>query len=421
MTEENYYQASACSEISTTKLQGEHRYDVCVVGGGVTGLSSAIHLAEKGYQVCVLEAQKIGHGASGRNGGQFIFGFGSEMPTVRKLVGESEAKKLWELSLEAIQVTHQLVKKHKIDCDWQWGHVHTAVKARQVNELSDFRDDLMRHYNYDLEWLEGNSLLEYVASPRYLAGVKDQQSGHLHPLKYTLGLAKAAQEMGVDLFEESPVQNWLGKDEVLLSLPNATLKASYLVLAGNAYLGSLGKKLSQRLMPVGTYMIATEPLGSTRAGQLLPDNSAVADINFVLDYFRLSADQRLLFGGGVSYSTIPPVNVRSYLKKRMLKVFPSLDDVELEYGWGGLVGITMNRMPNFGRLAPNVYLAQGFSGHGVALTGLAGKLMAEVISGTAERFDVMSRVPHLPFPGGPLFRMPALLLGTTWYRLRDLL
>ena len=279
----------------------------------------------------------------------------------------------------------------------------------------------MRHYNYDLEWLEGNSLLEHVASPRYLAGVKDQQSGHLHPLKYTLGLAKAAQEMGVALFEESPVQNWSGKDEVSLSLPNAALKANYLVLAGNAYLGSLGKKLSQRLMPVGTYMIATEPLGSTRAGQLLPENSAVADINFVLDYFRLSADQRLLFGGGVSYSTIPPVNVRSYLKKRMLKVFPSLDDVELEYGWGGLVGITMNRMPNFGRLAPNVFLAQGFSGHGVALTGLAGKLMAEVISGTAERFDVMSRVPHLPFPGGPLFRMPALLLGTTWYRLRDLL
>jgi gamma-glutamylputrescine oxidase len=314
-----------------------------------------------------------------------------------------------------------MVEKHQIDCDWQWGHVHTAVKTRQIRELSEFKDDLMRHYDYDLEWLEGHSLREQVASPRYLAGVKDQQSGHLHPLKYTLGLAKAAQEMGVDLFEESPVQNWSGKDEIFLSLPNASLKANYLVLAGNAYLGSLGKKLSQRLMPVGTYMIATEPLGSTRAGQLLPENSAVADINFVLDYFRLSADQRLLFGGGVSYSTIPPVDVRSYLRKRMLKVFPSLVDVELEYGWGGLVGITMNRMPNFGRLAPNVFLAHGFSGHGVALTGLAGKLMAEVISGTAERFDVMSQIPHLPFPGGPLFRMPALLLGTTWYRLRDLL
>ena len=279
----------------------------------------------------------------------------------------------------------------------------------------------MRHYKYDLEWLEGNSLMGQVASQRYLAGVKDQQSGLLHPLKYTLGLAKAAQEMGIDLFEESPVQNWSGKDEASLMLLNASLKANYLVLAANAYLGTLGKKLSQRLMPVGTYMIATEPLGSNRAGQLLPDDSAVADINFVLDYFRLSADQRLLFGGGVSYSTIPPVNVRTYLRKRMLKVFPYLDDVKLEYGWGGLIGITRNRMPNFGRLAPNVFLAHGFSGHGVALTGLAGKLMAEVIGGTAERFDVISQIPHLPFPGGPLLRMPALLLGTTWYRLRDLL
>ena len=251
--------------------------------------------------------------------------------------------------------------------------------------------------------------------------MKDQQSGLLHPLKYTLGLAKAAQEMGIDLFEESPVQNWSGKDEASLMLLNASLKANYLVLAANAYLGTLGKKLSQRLMPVGTYMIATEPLGSNRVGQLLPDNSAVADINFVLDYFRLSADQRLLFGGGVSYSTIPPVNVSTYLRKRMLKVFPYLDDVKLEYGWGGLVGITRNRMPNFGRLAPNVFLAHGFSGHGVSLTGLAGKLMAEVIGRTAERFDVISQIPHLPFPGGPLPKMPALLLGTTWYSLRDLL
>jgi gamma-glutamylputrescine oxidase len=279
----------------------------------------------------------------------------------------------------------------------------------------------MRHYKYDLEWLEGNSLMGQVASQRYLAGVKDQQSGLLNPLKYTFGLAKAAQEMGIDLFEESPVQNWSGKDEALLMLLNASLKANYLVLAANAYLGTLGKKLSQRLMPVGTYMIATEPLGSNRVGQLLPDNSAVADINFVLDYFRLSADQRLLFGGGVSYSTIPPVNVRTYLRKRMLKVFPYLDDVKLEYGWGGLIGITRNRMPNFGRLAPNVFLAHGFSGHGVSLTGLAGKLMAEVIGRTAERFDVISQIPHLPFPGGPLPRMPALLLGTTWYSLRDLL
>ena len=421
MTLSNYYQASAHPKIPTLPLQGHQKYDVCVIGGGITGLSTALHLRQRGYQVCVLEAEEIGFGASGRNGGQFIFGFGAEMESVRRLVGIEDAHKLWELSLEAIQLLHQLVQHHQIQCDWTWGHLHTAIKHRHLGQLREWQEELEQQYQYSTTWLEGNDLEEQVRSSRYLAGLYDSRSGHLHPLNYTLGLARAAQDSGVDLFENARVKTWTEGNLMEIQCERGTVAANFLVLAGNAYLGNVGAVSRNRLMPVGTYMIATEPLPEHWVQQTLPGNPAVADLNFVLDYFRLSADQRLLFGGGVSYSTLPPLNLKELLRARMLRVFPELDWCQIDYGWGGLVGITINRMPHFGHLGNKVFFAQGFSGHGVALSGLAGQLLAEVVSGTAERFDLFARIPHAPFPGGPLLRMPALVLAMTWYRLRDLL
>ncbi len=418
---ENYYWATANRQLSHPQLSGDVRCDVCVVGGGVTGISTALELAEQGYEVVLLEAKEVGSGASGRNGGQYIFGYSCSMKTLRDALGAADARRLWDWSLESIRHTQQRVEKHHIDCDWRWGHLHVGLKDRHTRELREWQAELARDYGYETQLVEGEALREFVASERYLSGLFDAHSGHLHPLNYTLGLAQAATDAGVRIFEHSPAQAWQAAQKVKLQTPQGQVEAAFLVLAGNAYLGKVGKHAASRLMPVGTYIAATEPLGDDRAKALLPRDSAVADVQFVLDYYRLSADGRLLFGGGASYSTLPPLNMKEAMRKEMLKVFPQLSDVQMEFAWGGFVGITLNRAPHFGRLAPNVVFAQGFSGHGVSLTGFAGKILAEAVAGTAERFDVFARIPHLPFPGGRLLRTPSLVLAMTWFKLRDLL
>jgi gamma-glutamylputrescine oxidase len=260
-----------------------------------------------------------------------------------------------------------------------------------------------------------------IASDRYLAGTHDPRSGHLHPLNYTLGLAAAATRAGARLFEGSRALAWEGGETVRVRTAGGSVRCRHLALCGNAWLGDTAPSLARRIMPVGTYIVATEPLGEARARALIANDAAVTDINWVLDYFRRSRDHRLLFGGRVSYSGLDPFNTANATRQRMLQVFPQLRDARIEYSWGGYVDITMNRAPDFGRLAPNVYYLQGFSGHGITLTGIAGKLLAEAIAGTAERFDVFSRIPHREFPGGALLRRPALVLAMLWYRLRDLL
>jgi gamma-glutamylputrescine oxidase len=260
-----------------------------------------------------------------------------------------------------------------------------------------------------------------LATDRYIGGLYDAASGHLHPLNYTLGLNRAAVAAGARVFEGSPVEAVEPGDRITVRTPAGVVRCRYLLLCGNAYLGGLSRPLRGRVMPVGTYIVATEPLGETLAESLIANGMAVADINFVLDYYRLSADTRLLFGGRVSYSTVPPPSLTHSIRARMLKVYPQLGDVRIEYAWGGNVAITMNRAPHFGRLSDNVFFAQGFSGHGIVMTGFAGQLLAEAVAGTAERLDVFARIPHRPFPGGPMFRTPALVLAMAWYRLRDLL
>jgi gamma-glutamylputrescine oxidase len=419
----SYYAASANQKIECPTLKGNHSADVCIVGAGITGLSAALNLAERGYKVTVLEANLVGWGASGRSGGQIIFGFGCDMSVIEKSAGKTAAKAMWDMSVEAIDTLRQRVEQHQIQCDLQQGHLHAAIKPRQMHELEEWQASLEKDYGYaSLSLWNQQKIQSQMASERYIGGLYDTNSGHIHPLNYTLGLAKAALDAGVIIYTDSSVTKVTRKSQAnVCHTAQGQVTAKQVLFCGNAYMGKLVPEISNKIMPVGTYIGATQPLGKERAEALIKNKMAVADINFVLDYFRMSADYRMLFGGRVSYSTLAPPNLKNSMRQRMLKVFPQLEDVSMDYSWGGNVAITMNRGPHFGRIGKDLYFAQGFSGHGIAATGLAGKLLAEAVAGQAERFDLFNEISHLPFPGGTLLRTPALVLAMAWYRLRDML
>jgi gamma-glutamylputrescine oxidase len=403
-------------------LQGSVTADVVVLGAGIAGCSTALHLAQRGYRVVVLEARFVGYGASGRSGGQTIFGLAAGQQSLAAQVGKDDAKRLFDLSVEALDLTQSLIREHAIDCDYHPNHIHAAIKARHVDELEQWAHELHHDYGYESpRMLDRAALAAHLNSERYLGGLIDPRSGHLHPLKFTQGVARAAEAAGAVIHENSEVLRYEDGAQVRVHTAQGLVTAQHLVLCGNAYIGQVAPRLARRILGVGTYIIATEPLGEERVRALLPSNAAVADINWILDYFRRSDDHRLLFGGRVSYSSVQPLHLAESMRKRMVRVFPSLADAKVAYAWGGYLDITMSRAPDFGRLAPNVFYLQGFSGHGVTLTGLAGKLVAEAVAGTAERFDVFTRIPHRDFPGGPVFRRPSLVLAMLYYRLRDLL
>jgi gamma-glutamylputrescine oxidase len=415
----NYYTATKRIDLATAPLPGDETTDVAIIGGGITGVSAALHLAEKGYKTTLLEAEHIGWGASGRNGGQALPGFGASQSKIKSLVGAANAKKLWDMSVDAVDLLHAQIQRFNIPCDPVIGYLHAAVKPRHVRELQETQDELADLGAPTGELLQGDALRARLNSPRYLAALTDNIAGHIHPLNYTLGLARAAQAAGARLYTQTRVAAVTPGKTIAIRTPNGTVTASWLLIAGGAYLGGLMRPLAGYIMPVGTYIIATEPRADVK--NLIPNNEAVADLNFVLDYFRRSADDRMLFGGRVSYSTLPPPSLKDSMLKRACRVFPQLQNARVEYLWGGNVDISVNRAPHFGRLADNILFTQGFSGHGVALTGLAGKLAAQAIAGQAERFDVFAAIPHRKFPGGRSFRVPALLAATTYFRLRDML
>jgi gamma-glutamylputrescine oxidase len=427
----SYYAASAGSSatlspdgtrIHRETLRGALRADVVVLGGGIAGCSAALHLAKRGYRVALLEARAVGFGASGRSGGQTIFGLAVSQKTLAAEVGRDDARRLFDLSVEALDLTQSLINENAIDCEYHANHVHVAVKPRHLQELEGWARELHEECDYPSARLLNRDELEaHVRSERYLGGLIDPRSGHLHPLKFTQGVARAAEAAGAKIFENSQVLRYEDGPEVTVHTAQGSVRCAHLVLCGNAYIGAVAPSLARRILGVGTYIIATEPLGEERVRALLPSNAAIADINWILDYFRRSADHRLLFGGRVSYSAVQPPHLAESMAKRMRRIFPTLTDVKVAYAWGGYLDITMNRAPDFGRLAPNVFYMQGFSGHGMSLTGLAGKLVAEAVAGSAERFDVFARIPHRDFPGGPLFRRPSLVLAMMYYRLRDLL
>lgn len=418
----SYYAASANTTPDYPALTGEVTADVCVIGGGMAGCSTALHLAERGYRVVLLESNRIGWGASGRSGGQALTGFASGQHKLVQQVGATNARLMWDLSVEALSLLGELVDRYSIECDLHWGALYAAVKERQRVSLQREIEETRSLYGYGhLRFLERHEVERLLATHRYCAAVLDTSSGHLHPMNYTLGLASAAASCGVTICEGSRVTSIGEGNPVLVNTDRGCVRAQFAVLCCNAYIGSLSPILRARIMPVGTYIVATEPLGEARIEGLIRENIAVSDTNFVLDYFRRSADHRLLFGGRVSYSGLNGLGMERATRKRMLNVFPQLADASVEYAWGGYVDITMSRAPDFGRIGANVYYLQGFSGHGIALSTIAGKLVAEAISGQAERFDLFTKLKHRNFPGGRWLRMPALVLAMLWYRLRDLM
>ncbi len=417
----SWYAASATALPRQPALDGRIEADVCILGAGFTGLSAALELAEAGYRVVVLEAERIGWGASGRNGGQAIVGYGCEQSTLENLLSHDAARRLFDLSREGMDLLRTRIARHAIACDWRDGYAHVPIKPRQEHALRADIVEMAQRYDYPLEWWDRERLRGELASDRYLGAVFDPASGHLHPLEYVFGLARAAMAAGVRIFEHARVTELVRGQKPLLRTAGGAVSADFAVLAGNAWLRGIAPELEQRVMPVGTYIAATAPLGEDAAHALIRNDMAVSDANWALDYFRRSRDHRLLFGGRASYSSFPPPNLRGVMRRRIRAVFPQLADVPIEYLWGGYVDISLNRAPHWGRLTPNVYFAQGFSGHGVASTGLAGKLIAEAIRGQSERLDLFAKIPHAPFPGGRALRTPLLVLAMAWYKLRDAL
>ena len=427
LTRNSYYAATAAREQAFPPLQGAQSCDVAVVGGGLAGLSAALELVERGFSVTLLEAQQIGWGASGRNGGQAIHGLACNQDTIEQQLGLDEARRVWDLSIEALDLLRERIHRHAIACDWRDGYLGLATSARKGRELQAWAERMASVYGYRQQPIAPQEMPGWIASQRFHSGVFDARSGHLHPLKYTLGLARATAAAGVTIHEQSPVQALQPGATVHLRTPQGELSARHVLLAGNVYLHGIAPQLETRIMPVGTYIACSQRLDDALADSLIPSRAAVCDTNFVLDYFRTTDDQRMLYGGRVSYSTVTPTNLAESMRQRMVLTFPQLAGTKIEYAWGGFVDITMNRAPDFGRLpaaggyAANVYYLQGFSGHGLALTGLAGRLVAEAIAGDAGRFDIFARLKHRSFPGGRLLRTPALVLGMAWYRLRDLI
>lgn len=419
----SYYAASANRALEFAPLQGEQEADVCIVGGGFSGLNTAIELAERGLSVVLLEAHRVGWGASGRNGGQLIRGVGHDVEQFQPVLGAEGVDALKRMGFEAVDIVRQRIERYAIDCDLTWGYCDLATKPRHVEGFVAEQVDLERlGYRHSLRLVPENGMHKVIGSDRYLGGLIDMGSGHLHPLNLALGEAAAAQSLGVWLFEGSAVERIDYGPKVCVHTAQGSVRAGQLVLAGNAYLGDLNPTLAGKVLPAGSYIIATEPLPEALRRELLPQNMAVCDQRVALDYFRLSVDGRLLFGGACHYSGRDPKDITAYMQPKMLQVFPQLRGIDIDYRWGGMIGIGANRLPQIGRLAdqPNVYYAQAYSGHGLNATHLAGRLLAEAISGQIQgRFDLFARVPHPTFPGGQRLRSPLLALGMLWYRLKD--
>jgi len=417
---QSYYQATANRKVTAESLHGDVSADVCIIGAGYTGLSAALELAQAGFKCVVLEAHTIGFGASGRNGGQVCTGFSPGQGPLDAQLGKADAKRAFDMAEEAKHLIEERIAAHKISCDLTWGYLHCILKPHLYKHLEEYAAD------FDALGYAGNTLLskseleEKLDTKVYYGALRESRAGHLHPLNYCLGLAAAAKKAGAVIYENAEVTEIDTGAKPFAKTANGKVTAKFMVLAGNAYLGNLVKPLYGRIMPVGSYIIATEPLGENRAKSLIRDNEAVANTNFIIDYFRRSSDNRMIFGGRASYSTLEPGNLAEYMRPRMTAVYPQLKDVKIDYAWGGFIAITSNRIPDCGRLTPTTYYAHGYSGQGVALAGLYGKLMAEAIRGQAERFDLFARVKHLPFPGGGL-RTPMLVAAMMYYRIRDAL
>lgn len=415
----SWYAATANPTRPRAPLRGEVKADVCVVGAGYTGLSAALHLAEAGLRVVVLEAHRAGFGASGRNGGQLGSGQRVHQEALEALVGRADAGKLWDLGEEAKDLVRDLIARHGIDCDLKPGVAACGFTAGEMRELHDHAAHMQAEYGYDqIEVLDRDAFGALCPSPAYHGGILDMGAAHLHPLNFALGLAGAVEAAGGQIFENTEVLDIREAKPIVLRSDGGSVTADHVVLACNGYLGGLNRKVAARVMPINNFIAATEPLGD-EAARVLARDVAVADSKFVVNYFRLSRDKRLLFGGGETYGYRFPSDIAALVRKPMTQIFPHLKNVRIDYAWGGTLAITMKRLPYLARVAPNILTASGYSGHGVGTATHAGMLMARAIQGQAEGFDIMARIPSMPFPGGARLRSPLLVLAMTWYAMRD--
>ena len=415
-----WYEASARTHPTWPALDGDRHTDVCVIGGGYTGLSCALHLAERGFDTLLLEARRVGNGASGRNGGQLGSGHRRDQFTLERELGEERAQLLWSLAEEAKALVRALIARHGIDCDLKPGIAIAAHRPRHARTLVREAEHLRSRYGYDeIDVLDRAALRAEVDTADFWGGLMDRGAGHLHPLDYARGLARVAVEAGVDIRESTPVTGLASGAPCMVKAGPHTVTADAVVLACNGYLDALDPGMGGRVMPINNFILATEPLGEERAQALIPNDVAVVDTRFVVNYFRLSADGRLLFGGGETTSSRLPAEPGPLVRRCMLRIFPQLADVRIDHAWGGTLAITRSRMPSIGRLEGGLYYAQGYSGHGVALATLGGALISEAISGTLERFDVFARLPQPSFPGGTFLRWPTLALALAYGALRD--
>lgn len=415
----SYYAASANRTALRSELVGDHSSDICVLGAGYSGLSTALHLAEKGYQVTLVEGARVGWGASGRNGGQIVNGLNASLGTIERRYGADVAGKVGALVQEGGRIIRRFVKTYDIQCDLKDKNLFTAYTAKQMKELEAKQALWRRHGMDEHELLDREGLRPHVASEAYCGGMIDHSGGHMHPLNLALGEAQAFEDLGGRLFEMSPVTGLdrSGKDPVIKTDQGA-LTAKTLVLCGNAYLGHVVPELTPRVMPVSTQVMATEPLGE-RGAALIPSDLCVEDVRYILDYFRLSADKRLLFGGGTVYGGADPADIERKLRRNMEKIFPQIKDVKIDYAWSGNFALSFSRVPQMGRIDENVYFAHGYSGHGVTGSHLFGRILSEAIDGDLSRFDMFAKLPWYPFPGGRTFRVPYSVAGSWWYALRD--
>ncbi|MCQ4348600.1 FAD-binding oxidoreductase [Pseudomonas stutzeri] len=419
----SWYAASVNRHLEFPPLEGETVADVCIVGGGYTGLNCAIELARRGYAVVLLEARLIGWGASGRNGGQLIRGVGHEVERFRPLLGADGVRRLKRYGLEAVELVRRRIDEFAIDCDLRWGYCDLANRPEHLDGFRRARDELLElGYRHELRLLQADQMHQVVGSDRYCGGLIDMGSGHLHPLNLALGEAAAATSLGARLFEGSAATRIDYGTQIRVHTARGMVRAERLILACNAYLDGLQPWLAGKVLPAGSYIVASEPLGEARARQLIPQDMALCDQRVALDYYRLSRDRRLLFGGACHYSGRDPADIAAYMRPKMLKVFPQLADVRIDYAWGGMIGIGANRLPQLGRLAeqPNVWYAQAYSGHGLNASHLAAQLLAQAMHGEdSTGFELFAAVPHPTFPGGALLRAPLLALGMLWERLRE--
>lgn len=417
---DSYYFATAEGIETRPALQGETKADVCVIGGGFTGLSAALNLAERGYDVVLLEAERIGFGASGRCGGMIGSGQRKDVLELENQFGLERARMLWDFAELAKQDIRDRVASHNIPCDLQEGQVEGIHKKSYCGYAQELADALAERYDYPhCRSMSAEETRSYVNTEDFLEGLWDGQALTIHPLNYALGLAKAAVAAGVRIYEKSRVLGYTRNDPAVVSTENGSVTASFIVLGCNGYLRKLEPRSAGKIMPINNFMIATEPLGEERARSVINGRFGVHDTRFVVNYFRMSDDWRLLFGGGENYRRGFPRDIEGFVRPYMLGLFPQLEDAAIDYAWGGTLSVTVNRLPHLGRHEPNVFFGQGYSGHGISIANFSGRVIAEAIAGTAEKFDVMADLPTHTFPGGTLLRYPGMVLGMLYYTLRD--